>query len=164
MTSWLMWDSTTPWVIPRGARVVAPYRNGAYEWSPLSLDDVKGAAKAFIDVLGDDPAGCAILDVEPGCAAPGQVPRWLDGKVRGSGCIYCNRATLPSVIAAAAGRPFFLGLATLDGTLPSRHELGLPPEVTHAFTQAWGAALTGFNADLSVIWSADWLTRIGGTP
>lgn len=164
MSSWLMWDSVTPLVIPAAARVVMPYRNGLYAWPPAMVGYFRYAAKAFIDVTGTDPEGCAVLDVETGDATPGQVPGWLGRKPPGSGCVYCNRSTLPAVLDAGREHQFYIGIATLDGTIPDAAQLGLAASVTHAFTQAWGAAQLGFNADLSVIHDAGWLTRIGGTP
>lgn len=165
MGSWPMFDSTQPYQIPQGARVVAPYRNGLYAWSAAQLDYHAAAAKAFIDVLAADAPGCAVLDVERYDARPQDAPGWLRQKPAGSGCIYCSSDTLPAVTAQCAGLAYFIWLATLDGTVClTGADLDLPPGVTLAAVQGWPQALLGFPADLSVILSADWLIRIGGSP
>ena len=144
----LMWDSATG-AIPVGARLRALYFNGRYASPPAY-----GRGRVFIDVLASAPGAASWLDVETGDATPGAVPGWLD--LRGAAQahnrgVYCNRGNLPAVIRAAAGRQFNLWLATLDGTIPATADLQLPSSARLVAVQAFGAAMLGFNADLSVV-------------
>lgn len=150
--SGIMYDSTTPHVIPAMARLAALYINGRFAVPPSYH---KG--HVYIDVNGSAPHAAGILDVERFDATPDKVPGWLDQRAKFDiGVIYCNRSTLPEVIAAAGHRPFNLWLATLDGTITQPI---LPPTGKLVAIQALGADMLGFNADLSVVTDADWWRR-----
>ena len=110
-----MYDSAAG-TFPQHSRLNAYYYNGLYaSHYPYST----GRGRIWIDVLGNAPEHCSILDVERGDATPAHVPAWLDERDRiGTGIVYCNRSTLPQVISYAGNREFNLWLATLDGSIP----------------------------------------------
>ncbi len=67
------YDSIDPETVPAGAEV-ATYATGANP-TPPSL--VAGRKKVlWIDTEGTDPQA-QVIDVEPGCASPSQVPQWV---------------------------------------------------------------------------------------
>jgi hypothetical protein len=67
----------TPQAIPAGAEV-ATYATGA---RPVPTSAVAGRSKVlWIDTLGTDP-GAQVIDVEPGCASPSQVPGWVTSRL-----------------------------------------------------------------------------------
>jgi hypothetical protein len=67
------YDSIDPETVPAGAEV-ATYATGARP-TPVSL--VAGRKKVlWIDTEGTDPQA-QVIDVEPGCASPSQVPQWV---------------------------------------------------------------------------------------
>jgi hypothetical protein len=67
------YDSIDPETVPAGAEV-ATYATGARP-TPASL--VAGRKKVlWIDTEGTDPRA-QVIDVEPGCASPSQVPQWV---------------------------------------------------------------------------------------
>jgi hypothetical protein len=67
------YDSIDPETVPAGAEV-ATYATGANP-TPASL--VAGRKKVlWIDTEGTDPQA-QVIDVEPGCASPSQVPQWV---------------------------------------------------------------------------------------
>ncbi|MGA8271147.1 MAG: hypothetical protein WB919_06270, partial [Candidatus Sulfotelmatobacter sp.] len=69
------YDSIDPETVPAGAEV-ATYADGAHP-TPTSL--VAGRKDVlWIDDLGTDPKA-QVVDVEPGCATPAQVPQWVKG-------------------------------------------------------------------------------------
>jgi hypothetical protein len=71
------YDSTTPQAVPAGAEV-AVYATGAV---PTPTSAVAGRSNVlWIDTLGTDP-GAQIIDVEPGCASPSQVPGWVSSRL-----------------------------------------------------------------------------------
>ncbi len=145
----LMWDSTTPELIPGWARLKALYINGKFATHPDY-----GRGRVFIDVTGAAPFAAEILDVEKGDATAAHVTQWLAERARTEvGTIYCNRSTLPDVIHAAGSAPFDLWLATLDGSIPS---VDLPPHVELVAVQALSAGITGANVDLSAVVSQRW--------
>lgn len=145
----LMWDSTTPEIIPGWARLKALYINGKFATHPDY-----GRGRVFIDVNGAAPFAAEILDVEKGNATPEHVPGWLQERARTEiGTVYCNQDTLPHVLAAAGSQEFDLWLATLDGSIPS---LDLPPHVELVAVQAIGAGIAGGNVDISAVVSQRW--------
>lgn len=147
-----MYDSTTPHVIPSGARLVALYINGRFAVPPSYH---KG--HVYIDVNGSMPNAASILDVEQFDARPEQVGPWLVKRAAFDvGTIYCNRSTLPAVIKSAGHLKFNLWLATLDGSLPEVH---LPPNGRLVAIQQFGSDHLHFNADLSVVVDEDWWRR-----
>lgn len=105
-----MYDSTRPSRIPLDAAYIAIYGNGLW---PASRDQVQRqhphASIYTIDVLGSDPGGCGIADVENGDMAPAQIPGWVDARLRahpGALCrIYCNKSTWPSAQSYAGKLP-----------------------------------------------------------
>ena len=129
--------------LPFTPALQAFYYNGRYAHRPYTL----GRGRIWIDVTGANPGQCFWLDVETGDADPTQVPGWI--AERGGGGVYCNRSTLPQVLTELNGHFCGLWLATLDGTTDPAIEL--PHNVRLLAVQAFPAAMTGINADLSVV-------------
>lgn len=150
MFAGLMFDSTTPELIPGWARLRALYVNGKFAQHPDF-----GRGRIHIDVLGNAPSFAEVLDVEAEDATPGAVLPWLQARGRfEQGTIYCNESTLPAVQEAAAGHPFYLWLATLDGAIPAHSGPGQLVAV-----QAYGQKITGANVDVSVVLDEQWWAR-----
>jgi hypothetical protein len=63
-----MYDSTTPWDIPRDAEMVAYYVDGRYAWPQAWLDLFPRAVKVSISAIGTRTA--QVGDVEIGCIWP----------------------------------------------------------------------------------------------
>lgn len=148
----LMWDSVTPELIPSWARLKALYINGKFASHPDY-----GRGRIFIDVTGAAPFAAEVLDVETGDANPAHVAPWLDKREKWeTGTIYCDRANLPAVVDAAGHRPFWLWLATLDGTVPPHVETG---SGTLVAVQAISALLAGANVDISAVVHQGWWSK-----
>lgn len=148
-----MFDSTTPELIPGWSRLKALYANGKF-----AAHRDFGRGRIFIDVTGAEPFNAEVLDVERGDANPAHVNPWLHARHQWEvGTIYCNRSTLPAVVDAANGLPFWLWLATLDGTVPDQVDAG--PSGQLVAVQAFGAELVGVNLDLSVVVHPQWWAR-----
>lgn len=64
----IMYDSTTPWAIPRDAEMVAYYVDGRYAWPQSWLDLFPRAVKVSISAIGARTA--QVGDVEVGCIWP----------------------------------------------------------------------------------------------
>lgn len=64
----IMYDSTTPWDIPRDAEMIAHYVDGRYAWPQAWLDMFPNAVKVSISAVGAKTA--MVGDVEPGCIWP----------------------------------------------------------------------------------------------
>jgi len=147
----LQWDTVGS--LPFQTNLHAYYVNGRFATNPV----IYGRGKVWIDVIGDAPQAARWLDVENEDARPDRVPGWLDERSAvGEGGIYCNRASLSSVIQAANGRKFDLWLATLDGTIFPHEMNSLPDNVTLCAVQAFGAAYLRINADLSMVVNMDY--------
>lgn len=142
----LQWD--TVGALPFTANLHAYYVNGRYATRPVMY----GKGKVWVDVIGDAAKDARWLDVENEDANPAMIPGWLDEREPlGEGGIYCNRATLPTVLNVTAGRKFDLWLATLDGTVFPSEMNTLPDNVTLCCVQAFPAGYLGMNADISVV-------------
>jgi hypothetical protein len=150
----LQWDSASG-DIPAGAKLRALYVNGGFATRPVHY----GRGRVWIDVIGNAPDKALWLDVERFDATPAQVTGWLDARRRaggGIGGIYCDRSSLAAVDAAAAGRPYYLWVATLDGTA----SITAPGTGHVVAVQAYPASMVGPNADLSIVVDeAYWLAR-----
>ncbi len=122
------------------------YINGRYATPPEY-----GRGRVYIDVTGAAPRDAFWLDVENEDASPEQVPGWLDQRAAahlGAGGIYVNRDNLPAVEHAAAHRPHYLWIATLDGTIDIPPVPGIG---VLALVQAFPASMIGMNTDISVV-------------
>lgn len=64
----IMFDSTSPWDIPRDAKMVAYYVDGKYAWPQEWLDMFPNALKVSISAIGARVA--QVGDVESGCIWP----------------------------------------------------------------------------------------------
>lgn len=117
----LMADSVQPAAIPASAFAAAAlYLNGRYAATEAEVHRFRHVIR--ISVLADRPdqaEHARALDVETGDATPADVPGWIDTRRRfghDDATIYCDRDNIRAVAEAAAGRPFRLWVATLDGT------------------------------------------------
>ncbi len=105
----LMYDSTTPWSIPRDAEMVAYYVDGRYAWPSEWLDLFPNAVKVGISAVG--ARGAQVGDVETGCIWPPEnaVPWVLQARSEGyDPTIYVNERNdwSPTILAfLAAGVP-----------------------------------------------------------
>lgn len=146
----IMWDSTTPELIPPWARLKAHYINGKFAERPDY-----GRGRIWIDVFGNAPSAAEVLDVETHDASPSAVGPWLRARSAWEiGTIYCNESNLAACQAEAGGLPFFVWLATLDGALPAFTGPGRLVAV-----QAYGAGITGANVDVSLVLDHEWWAR-----
>lgn len=101
----LMFDSTQPALIPADAPIVAYYVDGQYAWSSDQLARFTNSLKVSIACFPQTAAD--ILDVEQGCAAPSDVPGWLDRYAQPNWktpTVYVNRSNWDTVRAAVGGR------------------------------------------------------------
>lgn len=174
MTSWLMWDSTTPEAIPGGAQAIAAYENGKYEWVPSQLSRFVGRCRLLIDVIGSQPHNAQVLQVDGTDQAQidhmiGLARNWVQTRhnLGQQATVYVDRSNLPAVQRELEGLAWHLWLATGDGTLyEATHEIpgaiATVPMADLVAVQAWFAPAVGLHADLSVIVSESWYTGHGG--
>jgi hypothetical protein len=99
------YDAVDPESVPAGAEV-ATYADGPH---PTPVSEVAGRRKVlWIDVDASDPQA-QVLDVEPGCATPAQVPQWVTSRlsqVPGSvAIVYTMISEWSAVQAAVASLP-----------------------------------------------------------
>jgi hypothetical protein len=144
-----MYDSVTPAAIPAGADLVAGYGNGAYKWSPADWARFPHAAHVRIDVLGSDPEGCGVLDVEPGDATPQTAPAWVR-KRQAHGfraVIYTALANVAAVQAACHGISH-IGYWVADWT-GSPHHVDIPGLIAVQYRNTPGY-------DVSAVYDATW--------
>jgi hypothetical protein len=97
-----LFDSTDVDAIPRDARQVAGYVDGAYRTWPELVKRFPLADHLSITVAGNVTADCA--DVEDGAMTPGQVAIWVGRKLhlRTRPRIYTSLDNWPTVIDALA--------------------------------------------------------------
>lgn len=101
-----MFDSTNPNACPKSAidgnsgGILIAYYPYAFS-SPTKSSFPSGTLFVTIDQsTSASHPDCDILDVEPGCASPSQVPGWLVAHKAATGkqgTIYCNTSTKPSI-------------------------------------------------------------------
>jgi hypothetical protein len=159
-------DSVTAGDIPIGGLdVVMGYGTGRFTWSAADWARFGAIPKARIDVLGTDPAGCGILDVETGDATPASAPGWVQARraahpgIGGRAVtIYTTRSMRAAVHAAltAAGYQqnvhYTWWIATLDGTKTL-------PDMGGVVAVQWKAATSPVGTghyDESVIYDPAW--------
>jgi hypothetical protein len=167
----IMRDSVTAADIPlAGLDLVAGYGNGRYQWSPADWARFRGLPFARIDVLGTEPQGCGVLDVETGDATPGEAPGWVRSRRashRGTyAVLYCNRAGLPAVEEAMTsarmvlGTDYHLWVATLDGTKTLPDMAGVVAVQYQAATATSGPG----HYDQSVVYDDRWHPSLPAAP
>jgi len=168
LNSWLGWDSTTPNQIPYAAQFVFPYFNGDYAWADKEVSAFPHSGHAWVDVIGDAPDACSILQIDGADQAAinamlAKARNWLEARNKhGPGTMYVNRANLPALQAKLDGLEddYWVWLATLDGTVCYSAVPGNGGKL--AAVQGWGADQIGLHADLSVILDQGWYTMHGG--
>jgi hypothetical protein len=99
------YDAVDPQTVPAGYEV-ATYADGP---NPTPVSEVAGRTQVlWIDVDGSDPQA-QVLDVEPGCATPAQVPQWVQSRVSDQpgavAIVYTMISEWPAVQAAVASLP-----------------------------------------------------------
>lgn len=130
---------------PDNSLLNAFYYNGRFSHKPYAV----GRGSVWIDVLASAPRECSWLDVESGDAKPEDVPGWLDHRnIPDDQGIYCSIDSVEAVNVAAAGRPYDLWVATLDG-----NPFPLVPLATGRLVavQCLPAKMLGFNGDMSAV-------------
>jgi hypothetical protein len=99
------YDAVDPQTVPPGYEV-ATYADGPH---PTPVSEVAGRKQVlWIDVDGSDPQA-QVLDVEPGCATPAQVPQWVQSRVTDQpgavAIVYTMISEWPAVQSAVASLP-----------------------------------------------------------
>jgi hypothetical protein len=99
------YDAVDPQTVPAGYEV-ATYADGP---NPTPVSEVAGRKQVlWIDVDGSDPQA-QVLDVEPGCATPAQVPQWVQSRVTDQpgavAIVYTMISEWPAVQSAVASLP-----------------------------------------------------------
>lgn len=154
----LMLDSDQPAVLLEAR--FANLRIATY--ADLVTAEIVAAAGPRLKVIDrgqGDPLGLAtIADIEPQLLTPQQgidkIRGWLEEK-RLQPTAYHDRAQWAEVNQLGAGLDFAHWVATLDGTL-------VPNGYYMDAVQFAGAAVLGFHADVSIIWSDGWHPLPGG--
>lgn len=157
----IMRDSTKAADIPHvGTQLVAGYANGAFAWTQADYDRFPGIPHVYIDVLGTDPRGAGVVDVEPLDVGISGAVRWVKARLAIKPdyppIVYCNRSTLTPLFNAtdAAGlrvvRDFRLWIATLDGTKT------VPDMTGVTAVQYAGTVQTGGHYDESIVYDDSW--------
>ena len=98
MTTYEMYDSTDPDMIPDGAFALL-YGSGPFDAHDYPRLD-RFAHVLWIDVTAEAWQECSILDVETFDATPADVPAWVKRRIDsrdGPARIYCNISTWPAV-------------------------------------------------------------------
>jgi len=96
----IMYDSTTPAIIPKDAEIVGGYVDGNYVWSDNDWAMFPNARHVRIAVFPwTNDGNC--LDVELGDARPDQAPGWVEMRRRAgvNPSVYMNSSTWPDVRA-----------------------------------------------------------------
>lgn len=154
----LMYDSTTPWDIPRDAEMIAFYVDGLYAWKPEWLNMFPNAVKVSISAIGARTAH--VGDVEPGCIWPPRnaVPWVLRARADGiDPTIYTNErndwGSVRQAFRDAGVREPHYWVANYDGVrvLPSgavAKQFAWPPDSGRYSGKPWE---TGKHYDLNIV-------------
>jgi hypothetical protein len=134
---------SAPGIFPAGTTEVALYHNGLYAF-PKS--QVKPSWRVrWIDVFGDAPAACSILDIETGDASSGSIRAWCDARdtvIQNSRFrLYCNLSTWPEVRSVVRSE------LTADQRLRVRYWIANPTGIPHLVP---GSSATQY------LWGAEW--------
>lgn len=164
----LMRDSVNLGNIPvKGTQIVAVYRNGRFAANPADVANrFPGVPVAWIDVIGNNPAGAGVLDIENGDATPQTAAHWVAGRhtVEAKPVLYVNRSNVTEVFNVMTshgwkvGVHFRIWIATLDGSER------IPDMTGVVAVQARGEAQTGGNFDESVVYDTTWHAAAGTKP
>jgi hypothetical protein len=168
MSTVLMYDSTSPWDIPRDAPVIAYYVDGLYAWPQAWLDMFPNAQKISISAIGQKTA--QVGDVEVGCIwPPANAVPWVR-RARAAGIdptIYANElndwlAVRQAFWAAGEPEPHYL-VARYNGVreIPAGaigRQFAHPHDGDGIADKPWE---TGGHFDLSIV-STEWLAALGG--
>jgi hypothetical protein len=165
MTDRIMGDATTLASIPLTVSIVGVYRNGRYAADPAVVNQrfpLSRFVHVWIDVDASCPASAQVLDVEKFDATPEQAPGWVKARRKAVHTslptVYCNRSTLPAVLAECAAEGLIaaehyqLWIATLDnGESWNGRELRTIPGVVAVQLETVGGAW-----DRSVVYEPRW--------
>lgn len=100
-----MWDATHDGVssIPVGGQLVGGYDTGSpdIQWVASDWAQFPYAVHVHIDqgFTGAPVYSATVQDVETGAYTPGGVPAWQAACTAARPTVYCNRSTLPAVLA-----------------------------------------------------------------
>lgn len=102
MTNATLYDSTQPLECPHESAYMAIYSNGRYKADRAAVQAAYPDTTIWnIDVLGNNPSGASIFDIEKYDGQPDQVLSWvpdrLDAVPNSPARLYCNISTWPSV-------------------------------------------------------------------
>lgn len=156
------YDAAVPGNIPLNllkGQVCFPYVDGEFATpEPVIHSWVQaGATIARISVIPPgDPFRASVLDVERGAARPADAPRFIRERAALGhlGVVYVNRSNRAEVESRCRGLPYFLWVATLDGTrtVADMERVVAVQDISHAGRY-----------DESVVY-ADWWHPVGGYP
>ena len=152
-------DTTQPrnMVIDSLFQGVFAYSNGEFEWPQEEIDRYVDAGKHLyrIDVIGNNPHGASILDVERFDATPETAGVWVPQRntIDGDATVYVSLDSVSSVIDACEHDPLWLIVADFTGVPHIPALPALPANIKLAAVQYE----TFPQFDLSAVYSADWL-------
>jgi hypothetical protein len=152
-------DTTEPENLPIDSSYqgVFAYANGKFAWPQAQVNRFADAGKHLyrIDVLGNDPHGASILDVERGDATPATAKIWVPERnaIEDDAMVYVSLDNVSSVLDACRGDKLWLFVADFTG---QPHVPNLPPLPSGVKLAAVQYA-TNALYDSSAIFSSDWL-------
>lgn len=104
-----MWDTISASIadIPSTATMVAGYDTGSSDilWTSSDWSKFNDAVRVHIDQAGPGAPtySSTVMDVEPGCYSPSDVPNWTSKCTAARPTVYCDQSDLPSVMAVWKG-------------------------------------------------------------
>lgn len=156
----IMRDSITLTDIPvQGTQIVAVYSNGKFRTTPAAVAQRFGDIPvAWIDVIGNNPQGAGVLDIENGDATPQTAAHWVAARhtIERAPVLYVNRSNVTAVFNVMQAHGWKIGvhfriwIATLDGTER------IPDMTGVVAVQARGSAQNHANFDESVVYDPTW--------
>lgn len=135
--------------------VVAGYNTGygVVPWHASTWAMFPGAVHVHIDQAGQGAPSrtAAVMDVEPGCYRPSQVPGWVRANRSGNPTVYCDRADLNAVLATGYKGPIWLAWPGWRGEALPSHQVVAVQSVFGSFY------------DRTTIIDPTWLAKGGGS-
>jgi|SRR5215469_18688447 len=175
----IMLDSTNPNAVLEAIKTGRQWRNmriraGAgyvdgpnSQWPSSAFTALRAQHVSVVEITVTGVSGADVADIENGDLSPSSGAAWAaDEKKAGRfPVLYVNRSNKPTVITECAarsmspGHDYWLWVATLDGGFTDEGGADLRTEAGVVAVQFASAAMTGVDADASVITAAgnSWL-------